>query len=164
LSPQRTPVLFQAGGSQRGQRFAGQHAELVFVTGANAAGIRRSVDAIKAFAVASGHAPDAIRFVAPVAVVTGSDDAAAANKLAAGGTTDAEGAVVHYSASTGIDFSVHDGDAALWKRLLRLHLGPGEDHGDGAETAEIFLQGSSGRKGAGCAACCAVAPVSCKCR
>jgi alkanesulfonate monooxygenase SsuD/methylene tetrahydromethanopterin reductase-like flavin-dependent oxidoreductase (luciferase family) len=82
LSPQRTPVLFQAGGSQRGQRFAGQHAELVFVTGANAAGIRRSVDAIKAFAVASGHAPDAIRFVAPVAVVTGSDDAAAANKLA----------------------------------------------------------------------------------
>ncbi|MDM0005808.1 LLM class flavin-dependent oxidoreductase [Variovorax sp. J22G73] len=113
-SPQRTPVLFQAGGSPRGQRFAGQHAELVFVAGANAAGIRRSVDAIKAFAAQAGRAPDAIRFVAPVAVVTGPDDAAAAHKLAEYRRYyDAEGAIVHYSASTGIDFSTHDLDAPI---------------------------------------------------
>ena len=113
-SPQRTPVLFQAGGSPRGQRFAAQHAELVFVAGANAAGIRRSVDTIRGLAVEAGRAPDAIRFVAPLAVVTGADDRAAADKLADYRRHyDVEGAIVHYSASTGIDFSAHDLDAPL---------------------------------------------------
>jgi transposase len=32
-SPQRTPVLYQAGGSPRGRAFAAQHAECVFVSG-----------------------------------------------------------------------------------------------------------------------------------
>jgi FMN-dependent oxidoreductase (nitrilotriacetate monooxygenase family) len=31
-SPQRTPVLYQAGASPRGMRFAAQHAEVVFIT------------------------------------------------------------------------------------------------------------------------------------
>ena len=30
-SPQRTPVLYQAGASTRGRRFAGEHAECVFI-------------------------------------------------------------------------------------------------------------------------------------
>ncbi|CAN5408990.1 LLM class flavin-dependent oxidoreductase [soil metagenome] len=113
-SSQRTPVLFQAGGSPRGQRFAGRHAELVFVAGANAAGIRRSVDAIRGFAAEAGRAPDAVRFVAPIAVVTGPNDRAAADKLADYRRHyDAEGAIVHYSASTGIDFSTQHLDAPI---------------------------------------------------
>ncbi|WP_188052185.1 LLM class flavin-dependent oxidoreductase [Aureimonas fodinaquatilis] len=32
-SPQRTPVLFQAGTSERGRQFAGRHAECVFING-----------------------------------------------------------------------------------------------------------------------------------
>ena len=32
-SPQRTPVLYQAGASPRGQQFAARHAECVFLTG-----------------------------------------------------------------------------------------------------------------------------------
>ena len=31
-SPQRTPVIFQAGASSRGQAFAGKHAEAIFIT------------------------------------------------------------------------------------------------------------------------------------
>jgi alkanesulfonate monooxygenase SsuD/methylene tetrahydromethanopterin reductase-like flavin-dependent oxidoreductase (luciferase family) len=34
-SPQRTPVLFQAGSSDRGLLFAGRHAECVFISGQN---------------------------------------------------------------------------------------------------------------------------------
>ena len=33
-SPQRTPILFQAGASSRGRQFAAQHAECVFISGA----------------------------------------------------------------------------------------------------------------------------------
>ena len=36
-SPQRTPVLYQAGASERGRRFAGTHAECVFVNGSSPA-------------------------------------------------------------------------------------------------------------------------------
>jgi alkanesulfonate monooxygenase len=32
-SPQRTPVLYQAGSSPRGRQFAARHGECVFVTG-----------------------------------------------------------------------------------------------------------------------------------
>ena len=32
-SPQRTPVIFQAGASSRGRRFAGRHAEAIFTSG-----------------------------------------------------------------------------------------------------------------------------------
>ncbi|ERT19689.1 N5,N10-methylene tetrahydromethanopterin reductase, partial [Pseudomonas putida SJ3] len=39
-SPQRTPVLFQAGSSQRGLAFAGNHAECVFISGQDKAATR----------------------------------------------------------------------------------------------------------------------------
>jgi alkanesulfonate monooxygenase len=35
-SPQRTPVLYQAGTSPRGRQFAAQHAECVFMSGPSA--------------------------------------------------------------------------------------------------------------------------------
>jgi long-chain alkane monooxygenase len=38
-SPQRTPVLYQAGGSPRGRQFAARHAECVFVGGLNPLGL-----------------------------------------------------------------------------------------------------------------------------
>ncbi|KAF1061247.1 MAG: Dimethyl-sulfide monooxygenase [Variovorax sp.] len=116
-SPQRTPLLLQAGGSPRGQAFAARHAELVFVAGAHAEGIRRGVEATRALAVQAGRGPRAIRFIAPVTVVTGADDREAGAKLADYRRHyDALGAVVHYAASTGIDFSTQDLDAPLVHR------------------------------------------------
>lgn len=113
-SPQRVPVLFQAGGSPRGQRFAARHAEVVFVSGADEAGIRRNVATIKALARDEGRSPDAIRFVAALSVVTGETDAAAQAKLADYRRFyDVEGALIHYSATTGIDFAGHDLDQPI---------------------------------------------------
>ena len=39
-SPQRTPVLYQAGASTRGRQFAAEHAECVFINGPSQAGDR----------------------------------------------------------------------------------------------------------------------------
>ena len=42
-SPQRTPVLFQAGASSRGMEFGGKHAEAVFIQGTSVEGAKRTV-------------------------------------------------------------------------------------------------------------------------
>src|SRR5580698_9312893 len=46
-SPQRTPVLYQAGASARGRRFAGEHAECVFIATPSKAVLKKSVAAIR---------------------------------------------------------------------------------------------------------------------
>ena len=46
-SPQRTPVLYQAGTSPRGRQFAAQHAECVFMSGPSAKVIAPRVAAIR---------------------------------------------------------------------------------------------------------------------
>ena len=43
-SPQRTPVLYQAGALDRGRVFAARHAECVFVNGSTKQNVRRIVD------------------------------------------------------------------------------------------------------------------------
>jgi long-chain alkane monooxygenase len=53
-SPQRTPVLFQAGSSDRGLVFAGRHAECVFISGQTKAATKAQVDKVRASAVAAG--------------------------------------------------------------------------------------------------------------
>ena len=131
-SPQRVPVLFQAGGSPRGQRFAARHAEVVFVAGADADGVRRNVAKVKQLAREEGRAPGSIKFISAVTVITDETDAAAAAKLADyRAHYDVEGALVHYSATTGIDFSKHDLDAPIRyaendsnRSLLRMYDDP----------------------------------------
>lgn len=73
-SPQRTPAIFQAGTSTRGREFAARNAEVVFIGGTNNALIRSSAEAIRARAVEIGRAPDAIRFITAVTVVTAATD------------------------------------------------------------------------------------------
>jgi long-chain alkane monooxygenase len=113
-SPQRTPLLLQAGGSPRGQRFAARHAEVVFVAGADADGIRHNVEAIRASAAEQGRDPDSLDFVSAVAVVVDDTERGAAAKLAAYQSYfSVEGALAHYSASTGVDFSTEDLDSVI---------------------------------------------------
>src|SRR6201991_449962 len=59
-SPQRTPLLYQAGTSPRGRLFAGRHAECVFMSGPSAKVIGPRVAAIRQAAVGAGRAPDDI--------------------------------------------------------------------------------------------------------
>ncbi|KGU86552.1 LLM class flavin-dependent oxidoreductase [Pseudomonas mediterranea] len=105
-SPQRTPVLFQAGSSERGLQFAGRHAECVFISGQNKAATRSQVDKVRASAVQGGRKPEDIKVFMGLNVIVGETEETAWAKHAEYlSYASAEAGVAHFSASTGIDFS-----------------------------------------------------------
>lgn len=105
-SPQRVPVVLQAGTSARGSDFAAKHAEIVFVVGAGANGVRENVRRIRAQAVKYGRKPENIKFITAVAVVTAETDEAAWEKFEEYyGYYDPIASIIHYSSMTGVDFS-----------------------------------------------------------
>lgn len=113
-SVQRTPVLFQAGSSARGRTFAASNAEVVFLGGATAADIRRSIEQTRSEAADLGRGTDAIRFVSGVTVITGATDAEAEAKYREYlDTADLEAALVLFSSWTGIDWSQYPLDHPL---------------------------------------------------
>lgn len=69
--PQRTPLLFQAGSSARGQQFAVHHGEAIFVINADPQKVARQVDSTKAALVESGRHADSVRFSAMATVIVG---------------------------------------------------------------------------------------------
>jgi len=113
-SPQRTPVLFQAGSSERGLQFAGRHAECVFISGQNKAATRHQVDKVRASAVQDGRKPEDIKVFMGLNVIVGETEAAAwARHAEYLSYASAEAGVAHFSASTGIDFSEYTLDEPI---------------------------------------------------
>jgi FMN-dependent oxidoreductase (nitrilotriacetate monooxygenase family) len=105
-SPQRTPVLFQAGSSGRGQKFAGQHAEGIFINASDPATARATVRKIRQAVVDAGRRADDVKIFVGVAVVPGHTEKEAQDKYAEYlRYASAEGGVAHFAASTGIDFA-----------------------------------------------------------
>jgi alkanesulfonate monooxygenase len=105
-SPQRTPVLYQAGTSPAGRTFAGRHAECVFVSGPSAAVLKPRVAALRAAAVAAGRTPDSIKVYSLATIITGADSEQARIKYHDyRGYADVEGALTLLSGWTGVDFS-----------------------------------------------------------
>jgi alkanesulfonate monooxygenase len=105
-SPQRTPVLYQAGASTRGRQFAAQHAECVFINGPS----KRVVGAIVADlcrrAAACGRDPADLVIFAMMTVITGATPAAAQEKYRDYlGYVSEEGALALMSGWTGVDFA-----------------------------------------------------------
>ncbi|RKP49621.1 LLM class flavin-dependent oxidoreductase [Pararobbsia silviterrae] len=113
-SPQRTPVLFQAGSSGRGQRFAAQHAECVFISPPNRETGRKTVAALRQALVDAGRRPDDVKVFVGAAVVTGRTDAEAREKYADyRAHASREAGLAHFAASTGVDFTQYDLDAPI---------------------------------------------------
>ena len=105
-SPQRTPVLFQAGSSERGLQFAGSNAECVFISAQNKPATREQVDKVRASAVAAGRNPDDIKVFMGLNVIVGPTEEAARAKYAEYlNYASAEAGLAHFAASTGIDFA-----------------------------------------------------------
>ncbi|WP_311970700.1 LLM class flavin-dependent oxidoreductase [Pseudomonas baltica] len=105
-SVQRTPVLFQAGSSPRGQRFAGEHAECVFISGQSRAAVKVAVDTIRDSARKAGRDPQAVKVFMGISVVVGATEALAREKHAEYlRYANPEAGLAHYAASTGIDLS-----------------------------------------------------------
>jgi alkanesulfonate monooxygenase len=110
-SPQRTPVLYQAGTSPRGRQFAAQHAECVFMSGPSAKIIAPRVAAIRELAAKAGRNPAEILMFSMFTIILGNTEAEAKAKYADYRShISPEGALTLMSGWTGVDFSTYDLD------------------------------------------------------
>lgn len=104
-SPQRTPVLYQAGASGAGKDFAARHAECVFVAAPTKAVLKAYVKDIRARAAAAGRDPNKLYIYTLITIITDETTAKAKAKL-----KDYEqyisydGSLVFMSGWSGVDF------------------------------------------------------------
>ncbi|MCV9962187.1 LLM class flavin-dependent oxidoreductase [Pararhizobium sp. BT-229] len=113
-SPQRTPLLFQAGASARGQDFAGKHAECVFIASAAPQAARPIVEGLRRKAEAFGRGPDALRILNLLTVVVGRTEKEARDKLEDYRRhASVEASLAHYSSSIGVDLSKYAPDEPI---------------------------------------------------
>ena len=113
-SPQRTPLLFQAGSSARGLQFAGQHAECVFISGQNKQATRAQVDKVRDAARAAGRDPQAVKVFMGITVIVAATQAQAwAKHDEYLSYASAEAGVAHFAASTAIDFARYELDEPI---------------------------------------------------
>lgn len=115
-SPQRTPLLFQAGSSDRGREFAAKHAECVFIYASlrNLRDTTSIIEDIRARAVRQGRQGEDILFFQGVTPVVGGTEAEAKAKEAKyieQGSV--EGGIAHMSGTIGVDLGVIDLDVPL---------------------------------------------------
>jgi alkanesulfonate monooxygenase len=110
-SPQRTPLLYQAGTSPRGRQFAAQHAECVFLSGPSAKVIAPRVAAIRSLTAELGRNPAEVLMFSMMTIILGETEAEANAKYADYRRhISAEGALTLMSGWTGVDFSTYDLD------------------------------------------------------
>jgi FMN-dependent oxidoreductase (nitrilotriacetate monooxygenase family) len=79
-SPQRTPVIFQAGSSDRGREFAAENAEAVFTSQPTKSGVREYAADLRERAAAKGRDPDEIAVFPGIVPVVGETEAIAREK------------------------------------------------------------------------------------
>jgi FMN-dependent oxidoreductase (nitrilotriacetate monooxygenase family) len=113
-SPQRTPLLVQAGASGRGREFAGRNAEAVFVGGGEPATVAANVAGIRQSAVDAGRPADAIKIMVGALFITAptSEEARAKHAEMLAMSSD-EGAAAIYAGNTGIDLLALDPDRPI---------------------------------------------------
>ncbi|WP_146553619.1 LLM class flavin-dependent oxidoreductase [Rummeliibacillus sp. SL167] len=113
-SPQRTPVLYQAGGSPRGIQFASKHAELTFISAPGKEATLKYVKTLREEAKKHGRDPESLKVLALATVIVAETEEKAQEKyddLAQ--YISYEGALTLLSGWSGIDFSQFDPDEEL---------------------------------------------------
>ncbi|PSS63958.1 5,10-methylene tetrahydromethanopterin reductase [Ensifer sp. NM-2] len=116
-SPQRTPVLYQAGASSRGKDFAGTHAECVFVAAPSKTVLKRYVANVREAAERAGRNPRDLLTFNLQTVILGETDADAKRKFDEYRShVSYEGALALISGWTGIDFGQFAPDEPLRHR------------------------------------------------
>lgn len=113
-SPQRTPVIYQAGASQRGTTFAAENAEAIFVAAPSRRVLTHVVRRIRDALEAAGRDRYSARIYALATIVTdATDDAAARKHEDYLSYASVEGGLVFMSGWMGIDLSRYDLDAPI---------------------------------------------------
>lgn len=113
-SPQRTPVIFQAGGSTKGRALAAASAEAVFVNAVSIPALKRQVDALRELAAEAGRDPHNVKVLQMLNVICApTDDAAHAKYDSYRKLVSYAGAMARYSGWTGLDMAQFDPDVPL---------------------------------------------------
>jgi long-chain alkane monooxygenase len=113
-SPQRTPLLFQAGSSPSGLAFAARHAEAVFFSEPSAAVLAPKVARLRELAGQAGRDPGSVAMCPLMTVITAPTDAEARAKLADYQQyASYDGALALYGGWSGLDLSAYDPDQPL---------------------------------------------------
>lgn len=103
-SPQRTPVLFQAGSSTEGRGFGAENGEAIFVMLSSPAEAAEFTADVRARAVAAGRDADDIRFVQGATVIVGATEEDAQRRAAeVGEYLDPRARLAHIGGMLGID-------------------------------------------------------------
>lgn len=110
--PQRTPLLFQAGSSARGQKFAVDHGEAIFVINAKPEKLAKQVTSTRAALAEMGRDPSSVTFSAMVTIIVGETEAEAQARLQEYKKyVDTESALALFGGWTGVDLSgLHEDD------------------------------------------------------
>ncbi|MGW9112578.1 NtaA/DmoA family FMN-dependent monooxygenase [Microbacterium sp. NPDC055683] len=117
-SPQRTPVLFQAGTSPKGRAFAAGHAECVFVQGTTPSRTAAAVADIRRLAAERGRDPELLRLMAGMTVfVAETEEGARALESEFDALQTDEIVAALYAGNTGIDLLALDPDRTLHQVL-----------------------------------------------
>ncbi|MEU4709547.1 LLM class flavin-dependent oxidoreductase [Nocardia salmonicida] len=110
-SPQRTPVIYQAGASPRGVRFAAENAEAIFIAGPSKRVLAQTVSRVRDALEAAGRDRYAARIYALATIITDeTDEAARAKREEYLSYASIEGGLVFMSGWMGIDLSRYDLD------------------------------------------------------
>jgi len=113
-SPQRTPVLFQAGASTKGRAFAGKHAELAFIGAPNITAAKETVEKLRADVAKAGRDPEAVKVLTMFVPIVGKTEKEAQEKYEEYKQyISTEGALALFGGWTGIDLSGYAPDQEI---------------------------------------------------
>lgn len=113
-SPQRTPVLYQAGASSRGRAFAAKHAELTFVSAPAKEPIALYVKKLREDVAKNGRDPQSVKVLMLVTVIVGeTEEEAWAKYDDLAQYISYEGALSLISGWSGVDFSQFEPDQEI---------------------------------------------------
>lgn len=113
-SPQRTPVIYQAGTSKRGKQFAARHAEGTFLLSRDAEHAREEIADVRRLTVEAGRKAHDIKAFLGVEIVTGHNQAEVDAKVQTlVDHRDIEGHLTLFGGWAGIDLSGDDTDQYL---------------------------------------------------
>lgn len=107
-SPQRTPVIYQAGSSETGRAFAAKHAEAVFVGGSSLDDFAATIADIRRRTDENGRGPDAVKTLGSAVIIAGKTHEAAERKAEEyAALASAEGYLAHAGGGSGIDLAAY---------------------------------------------------------
>lgn len=110
-SPQRTPVLYQAGASTKGRAFAAKNAELIFIGAPNVSLAKKTVTKLRAEVKNAGRKQEEVKIISMLIPIVGRTEAEAQAKFKDYQQyISSEGALALFGGWTGVDLSGYTKD------------------------------------------------------